>query len=63
VERTVGQSVNEITYGDKVLASMGEELSSWNLEVAELINFAISAFWLVDVFHFRMFVSSQAVDV
>ena len=55
--------MNEITYGDKVLASMGEELSSWNLEVAELINFAISAFWLVDVFHFRMFVSSQAVDV
>jgi hypothetical protein len=52
VESAIGQSVNEITYGEKLLASMGEELSSWNLEALELVSTASSTFWLVDVFHF-----------
>jgi hypothetical protein len=55
VESAIGQSVNEITYGEKLLASMGEELSSWNLEALELVSTASSTFWLVDVFHFCVF--------
>jgi hypothetical protein len=62
VERTVGQSVNEITYGEKVVASMGEEISSWNLEALDLINTAVSTLWFVDVFHFCTFVYSQVLD-
>ena len=59
----MGQNVNEITYGEKVIASIGEELSSWNLEALELLLTAVSTFWIVDVFHFCMFVYSQVVDV
>jgi hypothetical protein len=55
VGSAIGQSVTEITYGEKVLAAMGKELSSWNLEAAELINTAVSTFSFVDVFHFCMF--------
>jgi hypothetical protein len=55
--------VSEITYGEKLLASMGEELSSWNLEALELLTAAASTFWLVDVLHFSMFVYSQVLDV
>jgi hypothetical protein len=62
VERAVGRNVSEITYGEKLLASMGEEFSSWNLEAVELINTAGSTFWFVDVFHFCMFVYSQVLD-
>jgi hypothetical protein len=63
VESAVGASVIEITYGKKVLASVGNELSSWNLEATELINTAMSTFWLVDVFHFCMFLHSQVAGV
>jgi hypothetical protein len=55
VERVIGRNVNEITYGEKVLTSLGEELSSWNLEALDLVNTAGSTFWLVDVFHICMF--------
>jgi hypothetical protein len=63
VERAVGQSVTEVAYGEKVLASMGKELSSWNLESLELLNTATTTFWLVDVFHFCGFVYNKVIDV
>jgi hypothetical protein len=63
VERAVGRNVNEITYGEKVLTSMGEDLSSWGLEAVELLNTVGSNFWLVDIFHSCMFFYSQVLDV
>ena len=55
--------MNEITYGEKLFAFMGEELSSWNLEANELGTAVMFSFWLVDIFHFRMFLHGQVAGV
>ncbi|KIM28319.1 hypothetical protein M408DRAFT_69838 [Serendipita vermifera MAFF 305830] len=54
----LGRVVIKVAYGNKLPATTGEELSSWNREVAELINDAFFRFWPVDVFHFLRFIPS-----
>ncbi|KIM28323.1 hypothetical protein M408DRAFT_329427 [Serendipita vermifera MAFF 305830] len=58
VLHTVGKVVIEVAYGTKLPGSMSEELSSWNLEIMDLVNAALSNFWLVDIFHFLRFIPS-----
>ncbi|KIM28311.1 hypothetical protein M408DRAFT_329417 [Serendipita vermifera MAFF 305830] len=56
--RAVGKIVIEVGYGAKLPTTMSKEISSWNLEVMELVNDAFYKFWPVDVFHFLRFIPS-----
>ncbi|KIM28343.1 hypothetical protein M408DRAFT_329443 [Serendipita vermifera MAFF 305830] len=60
IMRNVGQIVVEITYGEKMGALIGEEISSWSIEALKLITEAIVAFWPVDILHFLRFLPSWA---
>ncbi|KIM28318.1 hypothetical protein M408DRAFT_329423 [Serendipita vermifera MAFF 305830] len=56
--RAIGDIVIEVTYGTKLPSSMNRGLSSWNIEVMDLVNPAFFAFWLVDIFPFLHFIPS-----
>jgi hypothetical protein len=53
ISRTVGRSVVEVAYGEKILGMIGDELLSWNSEEMHLYEDNFVKFWFVDIFNFR----------
>lgn len=51
----LGHFVIKVTYGEKILAEMGDNLTRWNVELNELAAKGFLGFWLVDYLHFREF--------
>jgi len=51
----VGAIVTKLGYGDKVYQAHGEELVRINRQRIELITWAFTKFWMVDVFPLRKF--------
>lgn len=56
IEHCLGRLVSTVTYGERILADMGNDLSHWNLDAMDDLTEAIFSFWLVDILHFLRFV-------
>ncbi|PVF92945.1 cytochrome P450 [Serendipita vermifera] len=58
IQAGIGRLVIKTTYGEKIWDEMGENLSQWNMDAMDLINEALFAVWLVDIFPSLRFLPS-----
>lgn len=50
----MGELLLNVAYGKMVHSSLPEILS-WNKEAIDLVNYAFTSIWMVDIFHFCLF--------
>lgn len=51
--------MHTVAYGTEIVKMMGNDLQSWNMEVMDMANSAMFAFWPVDYLPIRKSVSLQ----
>ncbi|PVF97367.1 cytochrome P450 [Serendipita vermifera] len=55
-EPRIGHLISKATYGDRIWAEMGENLSHWNIVFTSLASEGLFGLWLVNIFHFLRFI-------